>query len=295
MAATFQHLLGRPAAAQRRHRRRGREQRAYGDFLDKDAALPALRRVPRHRAAAVARRDRHLRRRAPARRGRPPGQVARTRCRRSTSVAPRPRPATWRPGTPTSTSPGASRPPRCEARSRGSASSPAGRARRSASASGCTSITRDTSRGGLGRGRPPARRHRPRDDHARCRRAWRQRVGGPAPDARAARRLPGRPGDSPQPLGRASGWSAAAQAPRWSAATTRSPTGSRSTPRSASTSSSSPATRTSRRPTGSARASCPILRQRGRWQHPAPDSADDLGGTTPFAPTSGPAHSAAVS
>ena len=39
----------------------------------------------------------------------------------------------------------------------------------------------------------------------------------------------------------------------------------------------------------------PILRQRGRWQHPAPDSADDLGGTTPFAPTSGPAHSAAVS
>ena len=39
----------------------------------------------------------------------------------------------------------------------------------------------------------------------------------------------------------------------------------------------------------------PILRQRGRWQHPAPDSADHLGGTTPFAPTSGPAHSAAVS
>jgi hypothetical protein len=39
----------------------------------------------------------------------------------------------------------------------------------------------------------------------------------------------------------------------------------------------------------------PILRQRGRWQHPAPDNADDLGGTTPFAPTSGPAHSAAVS
>ena len=33
------------------------EQRAYGDFLDKDAALPALRRVPRHRPAALERRD----------------------------------------------------------------------------------------------------------------------------------------------------------------------------------------------------------------------------------------------
>jgi hypothetical protein len=34
----------------------------------------------------------------------------------------------------------------------------------------------------------------------------------------------------------------------------------------------------------------PILRQRGRWQHPAPGSADDSVGTTPFAPTSGPAY-----
>ena len=39
----------------------------------------------------------------------------------------------------------------------------------------------------------------------------------------------------------------------------------------------------------------PVLRQRGRWQHPAPGSADDPVGTTPFAPTSGPAHPAAVS
>ena len=39
----------------------------------------------------------------------------------------------------------------------------------------------------------------------------------------------------------------------------------------------------------------PILRQRGRWQHPAPGSADELVGTTPFAPTSGPAYSPAVS
>ena len=39
----------------------------------------------------------------------------------------------------------------------------------------------------------------------------------------------------------------------------------------------------------------PILRQRGRWLHPAPGSADDSVSTTPFAPTSGPAHPAAVS
>jgi alkanesulfonate monooxygenase len=39
----------------------------------------------------------------------------------------------------------------------------------------------------------------------------------------------------------------------------------------------------------------PVLRQRGRWQHPAPGSADDSVGTTPFAPTSGPAYPAAVS
>ena len=39
----------------------------------------------------------------------------------------------------------------------------------------------------------------------------------------------------------------------------------------------------------------PILRQRGRWRHPAPGSADDSVSTTPFAPTSGPAYPAAVS
>jgi len=38
----------------------------------------------------------------------------------------------------------------------------------------------------------------------------------------------------------------------------------------------------------------PILRQRGRWQHPAPGSADDAFTTTPFAPASGPAQPAAV-
>ncbi len=39
----------------------------------------------------------------------------------------------------------------------------------------------------------------------------------------------------------------------------------------------------------------PILRQRGRWQHPAPGSTDDAFTTTPFAPASGPAQPAAVS
>ena len=61
---------------------------------------------------------------------------------------------------------------------------------------------------------------------------------------------------STRTCGPASGWCAAAPAPRSWAATTRWPTGSRSTTRSASTSSSCPATRTSRRPTGSARACC---------------------------------------
>jgi len=38
----------------------------------------------------------------------------------------------------------------------------------------------------------------------------------------------------------------------------------------------------------------PILRRRGRWQHPAPADEDD-NGLVPFAPTSGPAQPAAVS
>ena len=41
MAATFQRLSRRPAAAQRRHRRREPRAAPFGDFLDKDAATPA--------------------------------------------------------------------------------------------------------------------------------------------------------------------------------------------------------------------------------------------------------------
>ena len=57
--------------------------------------------------------------------------------------------------------------------------------------------------------------------------------------------------------GPGSAWSAVAPGPRWSAATPRWLTASRSTRPSASTSSSCPATRTWKRRTGSARASCP--------------------------------------
>jgi alkanesulfonate monooxygenase len=39
----------------------------------------------------------------------------------------------------------------------------------------------------------------------------------------------------------------------------------------------------------------PILRERGQWRHPAPDSADDVLATTPFVPTTGAAQPAAVS
>ena len=39
----------------------------------------------------------------------------------------------------------------------------------------------------------------------------------------------------------------------------------------------------------------PILRQRGRWQHPAPGRDDDALTTTPSAPAPGPAQPAAVS
>ena len=39
----------------------------------------------------------------------------------------------------------------------------------------------------------------------------------------------------------------------------------------------------------------PVLRQRGRWQHPAPADEASAVNTIPFAPTSGPAHPAAAS
>ncbi len=64
-----------------------------------------------------------------------------------------------------------------------------------------------------------------------------------------------RPRGGPPTCGPVSGWSAAAQAPRWSAPTRRSPIASPSTRRSGSITSSSPATRTSKRPSTSAKGS----------------------------------------
>ena len=88
-------------------------------------------------------------------------------------------------------------------------------------------------------------------------------VGRPAADGVAARRLARRPGDRTQPVGGHRTRAGRRRARRSSAATRRWPTGSRSTTSSASTSSSSPATRTSRRPTGSAKASCRSCAGRG--------------------------------
>ena len=66
------------------------------------------------------------------------------------------------------------------------------------------------------------------------------RPSRPAPDGRAARRRPRAPARCTRTSGPASGWCAAASAPRSSAPTKRSPTASSSTTASASTSSSSP-------------------------------------------------------
>ena len=107
---------------------------------------------------------------------------------------------------------------------------PRPRAAASASASGCTPSPATPSERGLGRGAPPARRDRRRDHRARSRRASRRSESeGQRRMLELQRRLAGRPRDLPRTSGPASAWSAAAPAPRWSAATRRWPTGSRST------------------------------------------------------------------
>ena len=83
-------------------------------------------------------------------------------------------------------------------------------------------------------------------------RRMRNCTAGEAPTPRTPERAPSR---WPPTCGPVSGWSAAAQAPRWSAPTRRSPTASPSTRRSDSITSSSPATRTSKRPSTSAKGS----------------------------------------
>ena len=95
--------LRRPAAAQRRHRRREPRAADVRRLPRQGRPLRALRRVPDDRPPPVARRDRQLRGRAPARRGRRAPARSPTRCPRSTSAARRRRPARSRPSTPTST------------------------------------------------------------------------------------------------------------------------------------------------------------------------------------------------
>ena len=87
MAGTFQNLSGGRLLLNVVTGGESREQRMFGDFLDKEAALRALRRVPHHRPRAVARRDGDLRGRAPARRGRRADPDPRPAARRSTSAA----------------------------------------------------------------------------------------------------------------------------------------------------------------------------------------------------------------
>ena len=256
MAGTFQNLSGGRLLLNVVTGGESHEQRMYGDFLDKDARYARCERVPARRAVAVARRDRHLPGRAPAGGGRASSTRSPTRCPRSTSAAPRRRPARSRPGTPTSTSPGASRPPPCARRSTGSASSPRDEGREVRFGIRMHTITRDTAEEAwaeadrLLAGIDPAAIEKVQAGLRRSESEGQRRMLDlqQRQHATASRSTP--------TSGPASAWSAAARAPRWSAATSRSPTASRSTPRSASTSSSSPATRTSRAPTGSARACC---------------------------------------
>ena len=256
MAATFQNMSERPAAAQRRHRRRGRRAAQLRRLPRQGRPLRPLRRVPAPSYAACG----------PAR---PSTSTASTfgsrghgcsscpsSSRRSTSAAPRRPRGRWPPSTPTSTSPGASPRQPWPRRSSGSASSPRTRAARSRFGIRMHTISRDSSAGRLGRGRPAAGGHRRRDDRARAGGAAPQRLGGPAPDARAQPGQARGAGGLPQRVGRCR------PGPRRRGHRAgRQPRGGRRPhrgvpPASASTSSCSPAIPTWRSPTGSARASC---------------------------------------
>ncbi len=255
----------------------------YGDFLDKDGRyarcdefLEVVRRLwagetvdfDGEHIASTARRSP----RSP------------TQCRRSTSAAPRRPPAGWPLGTRTSTSPGASRRKRSRKRSPGSGGSlrrSGARTRdRSDSVSGCTRspATRRLLHGRRRTGcSPRSPTTRSSGSRTACAAAS-PRVSGGCWHCTAGARTTSR---SIPTSGPASAWSAAAPGPRWSAATRRSRTGSRSTPRSGSTSSCCRRTRTSRARTGSARACCPILAERGLWKDPRPQRHHNV--AVPFA------------
>ena len=270
MAGDLPEHVRRPAAAQRRHRRREPRAARVRRLPRQGRPLRPVRRVPHRRPPPVDRRDRRLRGRAPPRRGRraaaDPRPGPRDLLRRLVAG----RRARWPPSTSTSTSPGASRPAAVAEKVEWIRKLAADEGREIRFGIRMHTITRDTSEeawaeadrllAGIddetiaqGPGRPAAR-------------ASPRASAGCSSSTRAA----GTTSRSTPTCGPASAWSAAAPAPRWSAATRRSPTGSRSTPRSASTSSCSRRTRTSRAPTGSARACCRSSSKRGRWTHPAP-------------------------
>ncbi len=79
------------------------EQRAFGDFLDKEERYRRTGEFLEIVSPPLGRRDRRLQRRAPAGRGGDDPPPAPTRGRRSTSAAPRPPGSRSRPGTSTST------------------------------------------------------------------------------------------------------------------------------------------------------------------------------------------------
>ena len=230
MAGTFQNLSGGRLLLNVVTGGESHEQRMFGDFLDKDARYARCDEFLHDRPRAVARRDRRPSTASTSRSRTPCSARSPTRCPRSTSAAPRRPPATSPPGTPTSTSPGASRRRPCARRSTW--------IRELAADAGPRGPLRHPDahdhprhrRGGLGRGRPAARRHRRRRRSRRCRpgcAAASPRASAGCSSSTAAARTTSR---STPTSGPASAWSAAAPAPRWSAATRRSPTGSRSTP-----------------------------------------------------------------
>ena len=262
MAATYQRISGGRLLLNVVTGGDDAEQRRFGDHLGKDARYRAGRRVPAHRPGAVDRRAGHF-----------TGEYIRHRAARRSS-----RPAVW-----PEIYLGGSSAPALEVAARYAdvyltwGEPPAAVAekldavRERAKAAGrelrfgirLHVIARDTAAEAWAEaqrlldGLDPAAIERAQAIQRASQSEGQRRMTA------AARRPHRRPRGVARTCGRASGWCAAARAPRWSAATRRSPTASPSTTGSASTSSSCPATRTWRRPTRSAEGVMPVLRRRG--------------------------------
>ena len=182
---------------------------------------------------------------------------SRTRSPRSTSAAPPPRRKRSRPSTSTSTSRGASHPRWWPSGSSGCAALAAAAGRTLRFGIRFHVIARPTAAEAWAFADSLVDSHGPRRDRGRTAGLRRDAVGRASSAWPSCTAATATGSSSTRTCGRASAWCAAASAPRSSASYER---GRRTHPRvprrSASTSSSSPATRTSRRRTGSARASC---------------------------------------